>query len=326
MRVCLILSLLLLAAPVHAVQNHLLIVSGIGGIESYNQQFARAASSLKQSALAAGIDRENIILLSARPAADEDPGHRLSEKATIAQVLREIDTRAAAEDRVFVVLIGHGNARGDSAVFNLPGPDISAEDLAVALDVLGDRTTIIINTASASGPFIKPLSRPNRVVITATSSGREYHAPLFGDYFVAAFAAPGADRDKDEKISLLEAFDYARHEVEQNFTSEKRLPTEHALLDDNGDGRGSTSELGAPNDGLLAGATYLESSLHALDAPSSDALRRLVRERERISEQVRALIAEKQTMASASYEERLEQLLVELALTTRAVRAARPKP
>jgi len=320
MKTGLILSLLLLASPVYAVQNHLLIVSGIGGIESYNQQFVRAAASLKQSALAAGIAGENIILLSARPVADEDPGHRLSEKATIAQVLREIDVRAAAEDRVFVVLIGHGNGRGDSAVFNLPGPDISADDLAAALDVLGDRTTIIINTASASGPFIKPLSRPNRVVITATSSSREYHAPLFGDYFVAAFGAPGADRDKDERISLLEAFDYARHEVEQNFASEKRLPTEHALLDDNGDGDGSLDPGEFNADGALAQRIYLQPPW-SLESGASADLMAMLQRKQTIEQSIGELKQQRERMARGQYYVELESLLLDLALLSREIRA-----
>lgn len=319
MKTGLILSLLLLATAVHAVQNHLLIVIGIGGTESYNQQFARVASNLKQSALAAGIARENIILLSAPPAVDEDPGHRLSEKATIAQSLREISAKAAAEDRVFVVLIGHGNPRGDSAVFNLPGPDISADDLAAALDVLGERTTIIINTASASGPFIKSLSRPNRVVITATSSGREYHAPLFGGYFVAAFGAPGADRDKDERISMLEAFDYARHEVERNFASEKRLPTEHALLDDNGDGDGSPDPGEFNADGALAQRIYLQPPWSLASGASTELLEMLQR-KQTLEQSISELKQQRERMARKQYYVELETLLLDLALLSREIR------
>jgi len=320
MKTFLILSLLLLATPAYAVQNHLLIVSGIGGIESYNKQFARAASSLKQSALAAGIAEQNIILLSAQPAADESPGHRPSDRATIEQALGEISARAADQDRVFVVLIGHGNPRGDSAVFNLPGPDISADGLAAALDVLGERTILIINTASASGPFIKPLSRPNRVVITATSSGREYHAPLFGDYFVAAFGRPGADRDKDERISLLEAFDYARREVERNFASEKRLPTEHALLDDNGDGDGSLDPGEFKPDGALAGRIYLQPPWSLARGASAELLAMLQR-KQTLEQSIRELKQQRERMARGQYYGELETLLLDLALLSRIIRA-----
>ena len=319
MKTALVLSLLLLAQPLQAVQNHLLIVSGIGGIESYNQRFTRTASSLKQVALEAGIDAENIILLSAQATAAEDPGHRLSDKATIAQALHQIGTMAATEDRVFVVLIGHGNPRGDSAVFNLPGPDISADDLATALEVLSERTTIIINMASASGPFLKPLSRSNRVVITATSSGREYHATLFGDYFVAAFATAGADRDKDEKISMLEAFDYARHEVERNFANAKRLPTEHALLDDNGDGIGSLDPGEFKADGALAQRIFLQPPQSLAGGAPTELLAMLQR-KQTLEQSISELKQKRERMARGQYYVELEILLLDLALLSREIR------
>ena len=320
MKTGLVLSLLLLATPVQAVQNHLLIVSGIGGIESYDQRFTHAAASLRQAALEAGVVAENIILLSAQAATAKNPDHRLSDKATVAQALREIDTKAATEDRVFVILIGHGNPRGDSAVFNLPGPDISADDLATALEVLGERRTVIVNTASASGPFIKPLSRPNRVVITATSSGREYHATLFGDYFVAAFAGTGADRDKDEKISILEAFDYARREVERNFASEKRLPTEHALLDDNGDSVGSRDPGEFKADGALAQHIYLQPPW-SLEAGASTALLAMQQRKQKLEQSISELKQQRERMARAQYYIELEILLLDLALLGRDIRA-----
>ena len=320
MKTCLVLSLLLLATPVQAVQNYLLIVSGIGGIESYNQRFTRAAASLRHAALEAGVDAENIILLSAQAATAENPDHRLSDKATITQALREIDTMAATEDRVFVVLIGHGNPRGDSAVFNLPGPDISADDLATALEVLGERKTVIVNTASSSGPFIKPLSRPNRVVITATSSGREYHATLFGDYFVAAFATAGADRDKDEKISMLEAFDYARREVERNFASEKRLSTEHALLDDNGDGNGSLDPGEFKADGALAQRIYLQPPRSLASGASAELLAMLQR-KQTLEQSISDLKQQRERKARGQYYVELEILLLDLALLGREIRA-----
>lgn len=321
MRIALIASLFLLPAlPAQALQHHLLIISGIGGTDAYRQQFARASTSLTQSAIKAGIDQSNIIVLSAEPSADSATGQHLADKATISQALQEISSKAADDDRIFVVLIGHGNPRGDSAVFNLPGPDISAEEFAAAVAVLGDRATIIINTASASGPFIKPLSGGKRVVITATSSGREYHATLFGDYFVAAFAAAGADRDKDERISLLEAFDYARREVQRSFESEKRLLTEHALLDDNGDGQGSLDPGEFQADGALANRIYLQQPL-SLASGASNELIGMLESKQGIEQSISALKQQRESMTPANYYTELERLLVELALLAREIRA-----
>ncbi len=321
MKINLIASLfLLLALPAQAVQHHLLIISGIGGIEAYRQQFARASTSLMQSAIEAGIDKNNIILLTAEPLVGSAASHRLSDKVTINQALLEIAIKASDDDRIFVILIGHGNPRGDSAVFNLPGPDISASELAAALGVLEDRTMIIINTASASGPFIKSLSRDNRVVITATSSGREYHATQFGDYFVAAFAAAGADRDKDERVSVLEAFDYARREVQRSFASEKHLMTEHALLDDNGDGEGSLDPGEFKADGTLANRVYLQQPW-ALASGAPNELIGMLQNKQNIEQSISELKRQRDGMTPANYYAELERLLVELALLAREIRA-----
>ncbi len=312
--------LLFFGAPALAAQHHLLIITGIGGTESYRQQFDRASSLLAQSALQAGINKDDIILLSAQPATDAPTTQRVSDKTTINQALIEINAKAAADDRIFVVLIGHGNPRGDSAVFNLPGPDISAEELAAAIDILGERSVIVINTASASGPFIKPLSRNNRVVITATSSGREYHAARFGEFFVAAFAAPGADRDKDERISMLEAFNYARREVQREFESEKRLLTEHALLDDSGDGEGSLDPGEFKADGTLAHRIYLQQPRSRASGSSGELIEMLQRKQD-IEHSIGDLKLRRDTMKPTLYYAELEQLLVELALLARDIRA-----
>lgn len=320
MKIRLFTCLLLLATPLQAVQHHLLIISGIGGIESYRQKFARTSLSLMQSAINAGIDKNNIVLLVAEATAETPASHRLADKSTINQALQEIDARAGAEDRIFVMLIGHGNPRDDSAVFNLPGPDLSAGELAAALTVLNERAMVIINTASASGPFIKTLSGDNRIVITATSSGREYHATLFGEFFVAAFAAAGADRDKDERISMLEAFDYARHEVQRSFESEKLLLTEHALLDDNGDGDGSLNPGEFQADGALANRVYLQPPWSLATGASSELIQMLQR-KQVIELSITDLKMQRSSMTPVKYYAELEKLLVDLALLSRQIRA-----
>ena len=302
---------ILLSSPVMAIQHHLLVVTGIAGSGEYQQQFSRNAFSLMQSAQRLGIDKDNIILLG------QD---RPSDKEAIRQSLREIAARADHNDRIFVVLIGHGNGRGDSAVFNLPGPDISAEELNEMLAVFGERNTIIVNTASASGPFIKALSHDNRLVITATSSAREYHATLFGNYFFAAFNEAGADRDKDENISLLEAFDYARREVRRSFENEKRLLTEHAMLDDNGDGSGSLDPGNDSDDGALARRIFLHPPRSAASG-ASPALIEMLQQKQQIEQSIEELKLQRETLATANYYDQLEVLMVELAMLTRKIRA-----
>ena len=309
--------LLLASHNALALQHHLLIVSGIGGTEAYRQQFTSQAETLMQAALDAGIARDNVLMLVAE---SDGANYRPADKQSLLQAIREIDTRAGIEDRVFVILIGHGNARGDSALFNLPGPDLSADELGAALDLLGERQLVVVNTASASGPFIKRLAAGNRIVITATASGQEFHAPLFAGFFVSAFATAGADRDKDERISMLEAFDFARREVQRSYDSDKRLLTEHALLDDNGDGEGSLEPGEYEADGMLANRVYLQQPRSAATGASSELVAMLQRKLE-LEQSIRDLKRQRGNMERVSYYDRLESLLIDLALLSRQIRA-----
>jgi hypothetical protein len=321
MRIRVALLLWLCATPLaQAAQHHLLIVSGIGGIEAYRELFARRSAQMYESAIAAGIDAGNITLLSETALADASLPHRVSSKQAVLQAIREIGARAEADDRVFVILIGHGNPRGDGAAFNLPGPDISAEELAAALNVLENQLVVVVNTASASGPFIAPLSGERRIVITATSSGREYYATLFGDYFVAAFAEAGADTDKNERVSMLEAFAFARRETQREYDKEKQLSTEHALLDDNGDGEGSTEPGEFEADGALANRVHLQQP-PSLALGASAQLVEMTQRKQGIEQSISDLKRQRDSLPRDDYYARLEELLVDLALLSREIRA-----
>ena len=197
-------------------------------------------------------------------------------------------------------------------------------DFANALVKFPTQSIVVINTASASGGFIKTLSAPNRTIITATKSSYERNATLFGKYFVEAFAQDGADVDKDDQVSVSEAFDYARREVVRLYEQENRLLTEHALLDDNGDGAGS-DELDPMNgDGALARRLFLRSTAEAAAAIASTddpELAALLTKQRDLQNQIAELRSRSDQIEPAEYEKELERLLLELARTSQAVRA-----
>src|SRR4029079_7472330 len=85
-------------------------------------------------------------------------------------------------------------------------------------------------------------SRSNRVIITATRSGQELNLTRFGKYISEAIVDSRADLDKDGQTSLLEAFLSAARQTLDFYKTEGRLATEHALLDDNGDGLGTQAD------------------------------------------------------------------------------------
>lgn len=190
---------------------------------------------------------------------------------------------------------------------------------------------VFANLTSASGGFLKALSRPGRVVITATRRGMERNASVFARFFAAAFVGDEADVDHDGRLSVLEAFDYAKSEVECDYDREQKLSTEHAVLDDNGDGEGSVRPSVDGADGVLA-ATLMLGGPAAPGAgfPDDPESVRLSERKAGLERAIAALRGRKQSLEREEYENRLEELLIELALANRALRehgaAARESP
>ena len=310
------------AGPLAGQADHLLIVGGLGGDAEYRTLFHTWATDLADAAAAAGIPESNIRYLAEKP--ERAPGRIQGDarKEDVTAALDALASESSAGDRVFIVLIGHGSFRNGEARFNLPGPDLTAAEYGTALDELAGREIVFINTASASGPFVEALSGPGRTVITATRSGTEQNQTRFGGYFVAALTDGAADVDKNGRISVLEAFDFARIETGRSYERENRLATEHALLDDDGDGDGS-GEPGPEGDGARARGLYFGTGAAAvLAAESGDTtLVRLQREKADLEARIQQLRDLQGSLEPNEYQRRLEDLLVELAVLDRSIRA-----
>ncbi len=304
--------------------SHVLIVSGIGGQTQYSETFYGWGASMFDAAKERlGLPAANVVYLSERPERDPERIHARSTKDNVEKAFDDLARRVAPTDRILILLIGHGTGSGAESRFNLPGPDISATELAAQLDKFPTQTVVLVNTASASGDFVPVLSGPNRVLVTATKTGFERNETVFGEFFVEAFASDGADTDKDDRVSILEAFTYARREVTRRYEDGNRLLTEHALLDDNGDGEGSTEPDAAAVDGAFARTVFLDRrGVMAMDATSGDSvLVALYNEKRELETRIAALTNLKNQMEQTVYETELETLLVELALKNREIRA-----
>jgi len=220
---------------------------------------------------------------------------------------------------LWLVLIGHGTFDGKAARFNLRGPDVSDLELADWLRPI-HRPLVVINCASASAPFLKTLSGTNRAIITATRSGSESNFTRFGEHFAKALADPASDLDKDGQVSLLEAFLMASRHVAEFYKTEGRLMTEHALIDDNGDGLGTPADWfrgvraikkpngGASLDGMRANQLQLVLSKDEYALPADVRTRR-----DALELSVAKLRESKNQMAEADYYHQLETILLELA-------------
>jgi hypothetical protein len=312
------------------------VISGLSGEPAYLERFHDWSSALVDAAThRGGLPADNIWYLGEDPQQDAARIRGKSTKEEIGKVFEEIDARARPGDRVFVVLIGHGSYGSGESRFNLPGPDITAAEFSLMLDRFGEQQIVFVNTASASGGFIEAISGKNRIVVTATKSGMQNNETRFAEFFVDAFAQDGADVDKDKRISVLEAFEYARLQVAHVYEEGNQLQTEHALLDDNGDGQGAQrpeeaekSAEGAAADGAVARLVFLAVTGEGSGATAGGegvddpALLALYAQKRGLEERIEALKQQKDGMAEDLYLQELEGLLLELALKNREIATA----
>ena len=318
-----LLVLGLLQAPAGPA-THALIVTGLSGEPQYAGSFARDAALLYDAAKTRwGVADSSLIYLAERPEADPDRVRGRASREAVIEALARLAGRAHQGDVVLVVIFGHGSQQGDEPRVSLPGPDLTAADLVLALQPFAEETVVLVNAASASGGFLAPLSGPGRVILTATKTGFERNATQFGGFFARGLGSGEADRDKNGRVSIAEAYEYARSEVAKSFEAEKRLLTEHAQLDDNGDRTGSAALGEDAKDGALARAvSFAVTRTVASDDPRAAAL---LAERSRLETAIAGLRQRKAGMDSTAYERELEKLLVSLAETTEALRALERK-
>jgi len=287
-----------------------IVVVGAGGGEEYSAAFSEWAGHWADAAQRAGA---KLTAIGMGEKAADAPTDKEALKSALAAESKE----GASE--LWVVLLGHGTFDRRAAKFNLRGEDVSARELADWLRRFR-RPTAIIASGSASGPFISKLAAPNRVVVTATKSGDEINFARFGRYFSEAINDTAADLDKDGQTSLLEAWLTASRQVDEWYESEGRIATEHALLDDNGDGKGTPASWfrGIRAVKQAKDGTSLDGArAHQFHLIRSEQERRMPLElrarRDRIELEVVALRQSKQTLSEEAYYARLEPLLLQLA-------------
>ena len=318
------LAAALVPTPTHAQNTHILLISGLGGEPRYTEAFHGWLSRFADAATEKyGVPPERITYLGENPDLDPTRIRARSTAENIRAAFAGIAAAMAPADDLVVLLAGHGTFRNQTARFNVPGPDLTPADIGTQLAGLGGHRVTFVNTASASGPFVKALSGPNRTIITATRSGRERNLTRFGLHFADAFAGDGADVDKDSRVSMLEAFTFALREVEREYEGGNLLMTEHAVLDDNGDGEGSREPNDLEGDGALARTVFLVSLGGGGGGKEmAPELRALYDEKAEIEARIADLRRVKGQMSLERYENELEELLVELALKNREIRAA----
>jgi len=303
---------LALAAPAAAQTVHLAVIVGLAGDPEHAELFQRWASTLVDGATdRLGVPRDHIIYLADQPEKDAKRATGKSTQQEVEKALGTIAKAAKEDDVVFIVLIGHGTFDGKVAKFNLPGPDMTPASFEPLLKSIPSKHIVLVNTASSSGPFLEELSGSGRTIVTATRTGAERFATLFGGYFVDALMSDAADADKNKRISVLEAFDAAKIGVARAYEQEGIMLTEHPLLDDpKVDGK----------NGRIASILALGTVQGADTMPADPKMRALYEERRDLERRVEGLKLMKNGMEPARYASELEKLLTELALKSKQIK------
>ena len=257
--------------------------------------------------------------------AAEKGGHRLAllegkgQETQLEWLRAELQRLAGSGvDPVWLVLLGHGNAQGHTPKFALEGPDLAADELARLLSKIR-RPLVIVAGFSCSGAFVQPLAGPDRILLTATRSGQEENWTHFSKFFASAISSLDADRDADGQVSVFEAWLHACGEVEAFYRVGGRMLTEHALLDDQGGGKGwdhsalDPSAKTASKTASSTGAGVNARQRYLLPSPMEAALNDAQRARRQLLEaELAALRPQKGKDDPQVYRDSLERILLEL--------------
>jgi hypothetical protein len=285
-----------IAFPASAQSTRALVVTGVSGEPRLAQQFERDAAALRDALSKRFGATVTVLTEGSSPRSD---------KAGITGALQALAGNTRAGDQVLIVLIGHGSAQSGEARFNVPGPDITADEIARALEQLDKRNVAVVVATSSSGAFISPLNGAGRVIVTATKSGGQNEEVVFAEHFAKALREDVADVNKDGAVTLAEAFEYTKREVARFYQQGNRIATEQATL---------------------SGAGAESFVLRSPRRKAADPLvQRLYAERSILEQRITAHKARKTSMRADIYEAELEKMLVQLAQVERQIRNAEQK-
>jgi hypothetical protein len=296
--------LLLFTALTARPATYYVTVAGLGGAPDYDSQFVKWSADLQHELEKNGPDAHVTTLASS---------------AATREALEHLLTRLAGEikpdDDFAIFLIGHGTFDGTEYKFNLPGPDISAAELATLMNRIPANRQLVVNMTSCSGASVPALARKGRIVITATKSGTEKNATVFPRYWIDALHDPAADTDKNGTLTTLELYRYAEQKTAAYFETEKLLATEHPLLTDTGKADAVRDPKPENGQGLVAARFAVIEPAGEMVKNVAPEKRKLVSKKEELEARIDRLKYQKAAMTPDDYKQQLTALLLELART-----------
>ena len=302
---CLSLAALALWPSLSQAALYISIVQGLGGQPQYDEQFNDIRKKI-ETASATVTDADKVFSFSGDHAT----------RAALLKHFTDLGKKMTANDRAAIYLVGHGSFDGDTYKFNIPGPDLTAQDIKGILEHFPGRNHFIVNTSSTSGAMLETLvgkgdkaSNPAFVVISATRNGNERNATQFGRYFAEALHNKDADLNKNNSISIQEAFDYAEKQVNAHFQDEGKLSTEHAMLRGDGAAQFNLARLNA-------------AEQQAELASATGQLAQLLKKRKDLDAEIEDLQVKRSQLNNADYLKRFQQLIPQSAELSEQIDAA----
>jgi len=222
-------------ASKESVKTYVLIVGGINKDSKERMAKDRAATNLSRFFIdIAGVKPERLsVLVDSKSMARKGSGI-----STAGNLMEQIDRFAASvnpEDRFIFYYIGQANVVSETLRLNLPGPDITHEQLAEWINAIKASSMLIALDCPGAGLAVKAVTGQGRIVIGACTADQHY-STRFSEYFVPALVDEGSDTDGNGRISLLEAFTSACRSVDDFYRLQSLLTTETPILEDNADG------------------------------------------------------------------------------------------
>jgi hypothetical protein len=287
-----------------------LIVVGAPGEEEYQKAFEEAAGQWKTASDAGKLACNTVGI-------DNAPQENTKDRDAVLAQLEKWKT-SSKDETLWLVMIGHGTTSKQNSNFNLRGEDISLQQIASALKDIPARV-VIAACFSTGGAWVPELAGPNRITIAATKSGAEYNYSRFARYFAESINDLSIDLDHDREVSLLEAFLSASRRTAKFYQDANRLASEHAILDDNGDGKGTTVDFyeGLQPKSKAAGNASIDGELakklaFVKNETSLQLTAEQLKQRDDLEVELEQLRKSKSSMSQDDYYAALEQVLLRL--------------
>jgi hypothetical protein len=214
--------------------TYFLIVEGINKDVDEIQSKSRAVMQLQKAATQKlNIPRKNLILLNYKGSL-VTKADGFSTAAAIEKVLLTLSEKIRPSDRFIFYYLGQANAVKGMLRLNLPGLDITGEDLARWIDPIKTSNMLIILDCPNAGIAVKPLAHSGRIILVSSRADQPY-SPQFCEYFIPAITALQSDLNQDGKISLLETLQQTARRLDQFYLDRQQVKHENFLLEDDGD-------------------------------------------------------------------------------------------